>query len=491
MNVCTRPGVARQTRNAVQPAALEGTRELSTVGQPHLEPAWKQEINRRLAAHKSRKGGAPSPNSPVSAASAASSRATEAAARVAARFAKAPTYTQLQAEEARLAVRAAEIATKVALEAQATAHSALAEMHAAAAEPPQRGPAVVESIVREPRIEVAQSLPEAASDCDAPAAQVPAATVDAVSEMEALPIAPASQVEPVPAMTSEPADRRSFDIRWEPDLPVRSMERKAPQPRVQEEFELATEDWWTPAEVSATLRSEPLQVEAQPGHANLIEFPREVVATRKMRPRLAEPAEAVASDGQLSIFEVDPGTVSIDPAPAAPADEPRTREWNGPEWSGIELDAQPDRVEIEAEAESEPRGPHLAPFGLRLLATVVDGSLILAAFFASAMWISAHMRHLPAVKTAEAIAGAGFLLAGLAYHALFLCLGTTTPGMKYAGVALCTFDDEVPTRLQLRRRFGAMLLSLLPVGLGFVWSVFDDDHLSWHDRFSATYLRKK
>ncbi len=63
--------------------------------------------------------------------------------------------------------------------------------------------------------------------------------------------------------------------------------------------------------------------------------------------------------------------------------------------------------------------------------------------------------------------------------------------MKYAGVALCTFDDEVPTRLQLRRRFGAMLLSLLPVGLGFVWSVFDDDHLSWHDRFSATYLRKK
>jgi hypothetical protein len=29
------------------------------------------------------------------------------------------------------------------------------------------------------------------------------------------------------------------------------------------------------------------------------------------------------------------------------------------------------------------------------------------------------------------------------------------------------------------------------VGLGFAWSLFDDDHLSWHDRISQTYLRKR
>jgi uncharacterized RDD family membrane protein YckC len=66
-----------------------------------------------------------------------------------------------------------------------------------------------------------------------------------------------------------------------------------------------------------------------------------------------------------------------------------------------------------------------------------------------------------------------------------------TPGMRYAGIALCTFDDDVPTRRQLRRRLGAMAVSLLPVGLGIVWSVFDEDHLSWHDRMSGTYLRKR
>ena len=35
-----------------------------------------------------------------------------------------------------------------------------------------------------------------------------------------------------------------------------------------------------------------------------------------------------------------------------------------------------------------------------------------------------------------------------------------------------------------------MVLSLLPIGLGVAWSIFDEEHLSWHDRFSQTYLRK-
>jgi hypothetical protein len=27
------------------------------------------------------------------------------------------------------------------------------------------------------------------------------------------------------------------------------------------------------------------------------------------------------------------------------------------------------------------------------------------------------------------------------------------------------------------------------VGVGVLWSMFDEDHLSWHDRLSGTYLR--
>jgi uncharacterized RDD family membrane protein YckC len=29
----------------------------------------------------------------------------------------------------------------------------------------------------------------------------------------------------------------------------------------------------------------------------------------------------------------------------------------------------------------------------------------------------------------------------------------------------------------------------LPVGVGMLWSIFDEDRLSWHDRLSGTYLR--
>jgi uncharacterized RDD family membrane protein YckC len=76
------------------------------------------------------------------------------------------------------------------------------------------------------------------------------------------------------------------------------------------------------------------------------------------------------------------------------------------------------------------------------------------------------------------------------YHALFFVLAEGTPGMKYARVSLCTFDDESPTRAQMRGRLVALLLSLLPMGLGVAWAVFDEEHLTWHDRLSRTYLRR-
>jgi hypothetical protein len=62
--------------------------------------------------------------------------------------------------------------------------------------------------------------------------------------------------------------------------------------------------------------------------------------------------------------------------------------------------------------------------------------------------------------------------------------------MRFAHISLCTFDDETPTRAQLRKRLVAMLLSVLPVGLGVMWAIFDEDHLCWHDRFSRTYQRR-
>jgi hypothetical protein len=62
--------------------------------------------------------------------------------------------------------------------------------------------------------------------------------------------------------------------------------------------------------------------------------------------------------------------------------------------------------------------------------------------------------------------------------------------MRCARISFCTFDGQIPTRGQLRGRLGALLLSVVPAGLGVAWALFDDDHLCWHDRLSRTYLRK-
>lgn len=480
---------------------------MSTLGQPRPEPAWKQEVARRLAAHKNRKG-ASAAEEPVPEHNFGSSMAAQAAARVAARFSKAPSYTEMQAEEARLAVRAAEIATKVAIEAQAAAEEALAEMHAAAAEQ-KRGPAVVESIASA-RVEAVEEIAVAVAEPEISAAPEPVQEVPVPQSIAEPFVASSASLEPAPepVITQHVVDGRSFGIRWESDAAVRVLQpRPAPAP---EPFELDREDWWTPAEVSATLRNEPIAIESDPGTANLIAFPREIIATRKMRPRLAEPVTAAVAERQLSIFEVDPDAVSIEPDPvvdAWSAQEWAQAGWNaattsesanwpeaqvaGPKWSGMELGAHPL---VEQRSAPEPvrakQEIHLASLGYRLMAMAVDGGLILAGFFAVAIMLSSSVQPL-SPRTAEVLAVLGLAVAGLAYNALFLGLGVCTPGMRYAGIALSTFDDEVPTRAQLRRRLGAMVLSLAPVALGLVWSVFDEDHLSWHDRISETYLRKR
>ena len=50
--------------------------------------------------------------------------------------------------------------------------------------------------------------------------------------------------------------------------------------------------------------------------------------------------------------------------------------------------------------------------------------------------------------------------------------------MRCARIALCTFEDENPTRSSRRRRILAVLLSACPFGLGFLWAALDEDRLT-------------
>ena len=239
----------------------------------------------------------------------------------------------------------------------------------------------------------------------------------------------------------------------------------------------------------------------QPLPAKLLEFPRELVAARKARPRLAEGPlreeyDRDSSASQLRIFEVEQETISTAP----PVEHVQ------PEWSPIRLDTSPafpihDWISRHAEVPHPEPTKHRAPASSlelplqtasledRLMAGLVDAALIVGGFLVFVLVFVACTVHPPAGKPAMIAAGVALCAFAAIYLLLFFNFGTDTPGMRYAKIALCTFDDENPSRKAMRRRLAAMLLSVIPCGLGILWAFFDDDRLGWHDRISRTYQR--
>ena len=407
-------------------------------------PSWKQEVNRRLAEHKNRKGiSVVEQDAQDEGQVSANSRAAAARARVAARYAKAPSFSEMQALEARNGLRAAEAATRAALEAQAAAQAVLDHIEDNSnqvAEPEYAAHQVAEIQERKPQHAVT-------------APQKNAATAG------------------------------GLEIRWEPDMPVR--------PARQETRSTNSYAWDAPADALDTYDDGPVYeaVEAaQPIPANLIEFPREIVATRRLRPRITEALPDSTEPQQLSIFEVDPNTVSIEPmaATAATVAEPT---WIGSSWQQIKLDEQPQPLPDYYAIQPDAPKLYQAPFGRRMMATMVDAALILSLVWGMAYLVASRFDHLPSIRISEicgVIVTMGF---AALYEWFFLTFAKVTPGMRYAQLSLCTFDEQVPTSAQMKGRMKAMLISVLPVGLGMLWSIFDEDQMSWHDRLSKTYLR--
>jgi uncharacterized RDD family membrane protein YckC len=267
--------------------------------------------------------------------------------------------------------------------------------------------------------------------------------------------------------------------------------------------------------------------------ANIIEFPRQLVAAKKARPRLAEApllalqdeAEPAAEEQQLRIFEVAAEAPTESVAQAVPVIEP-------PSWQSApvvmartvlpEMEVDPQReaevrrlVELDELAEEQPEPardvllresapvveaalPNLympvftAGMDLRLMAAMVDACCVGLAYvvFAGVGAVAAGGA-LRSVATWKLETVAVLALVGLfvGYQWLFLTLGEATPGMLYAKVSLCTFADGTPTRKMRQRRVWKLFLAMMPMGLGVLWMFVDTDHLGWHDKWSRMYPR--
>jgi uncharacterized RDD family membrane protein YckC len=131
----------------------------------------------------------------------------------------------------------------------------------------------------------------------------------------------------------------------------------------------------------------------------------------------------------------------------------------------------------------------VAPISVQVVSWLVDSAFALGGFvaFGTVVMMMTGLAATGKTGLALAIAVAGTFW--IAYHAMFLIYSGYTPGMNFAGLGLCTFDDNQPSRLTCIKRTVALVLSLLSLGMGFLWASLDEDGLGWHDRISRTYLR--
>ncbi|MGA2571080.1 MAG: RDD family protein [Terracidiphilus sp.] len=427
-----------------------------------LFPSWKEEVNRRVAAHLSQKTASVGETKPQQEGRPApASRAARAAARVAERYAHAPSYSEILAGEARAAVRAAQAASRAAQEAHAAVQYVLAGLEAAAGDPAWDTDTPSDPAPHRP------ARPAAAPESPGDPVHF---DEDMHLSARVATAQPAGRTEAGPAIWGE---QEAHPVILDAAVAAEGFEPalRAPVPHEDEPFH---------------------QVDpAQPIYGNLIQFPREMVATRKIRPRRAEgPLAAAEPEAQLSIFEIDPATISTQPAVVA--EEPAAPAWMRTELVSAVFEPEPMEDLLEKpEPQAAPAPLELAPPSRRLLAHVVDASLIVAAFLGAATAVGAHAGSLPGPRAAALGSAIALLIIGAAYQILFVTLTGETPGMRYAGIGFSTFSGDRPNNAQLCGRLMALLLSAAPVGLGLAWALFDEGGLTWHDRLSKTYLRKR
>lgn len=489
---------------------------------------WKSEVNRRLAAHRNRQGGTTAAQSeqPTTRQS-GNTRAAQAAARVAARYANAPTYQDLFAGNAEAVVRAAGAAVEAARGAQAAAEAVLAGLQAhlpmeieAQPEWAQQEWAQQESRQQESRQQ--ESRWQEQRWLDEPTAAATHAT----------------PAQPEPRWHDTMAPMTIPDA-WEEM-------RVAPQPEY-DYFRARQGDALEDATV------EPVHAST----ANLIEFPRELVASHKARPRLAEQPQAAPeiAGPQLSIFEVYPAATELptetvtdapqwtkpdwtkiadtSPWPADEArshgeptartvaaevrvaealvddqfalrrlpqieaeepvveghvDEPATGETWAAQPAAVAQQEQPEMARVQTAEVAE---LYVAGRSHRLLAGIVDASLVALAFLSAATVVLTAADSVPTGRVALMATVIGLALFAVVYQAIFFAFSDEgTPGMRYARIALCTFDDNNPTVRQSLMRIPATMVAVLPLGAGLLWSLLDRDGLGWQDRLSQTYQRK-
>lgn len=156
-----------------------------------------------------------------------------------------------------------------------------------------------------------------------------------------------------------------------------------------------------------------------------------------------------------------------------------------------------ERVQPERPATPSPRAARIT---VRAMAGILDVTLILVALgvFFGVFHAVGDLLHLDAVAVTlqwlvtepVGVRAMVFVLFTLMsfYWLFYVRFIGETPGMTWVGLRIVSFDGASPSPSQLWTRAFGTVLSTAAAGLGFAWSVADEEQLTWHDRISKTLI---
>ena len=124
----------------------------------------------------------------------------------------------------------------------------------------------------------------------------------------------------------------------------------------------------------------------------------------------------------------------------------------------------------------------------RIGAMTYDGLLLAALMFLATLPFVA-VRGGEPVEPGETTYRLALLLVAYLFFVGFWTRSGRTLGMQAWRIQLERFDGGRADIPVASLRFLASILSLIPLGLGFWWQLFDKESLTWHDRISKTRLR--
>jgi uncharacterized RDD family membrane protein YckC len=83
--------------------------------------------------------------------------------------------------------------------------------------------------------------------------------------------------------------------------------------------------------------------------------------------------------------------------------------------------------------------------------------------------------------------GGAFLGIAAFYGLLWVLTGSESAGARWIGLRFINFDGSAIDRRERTIRFAAAWLSFFSAGLGVLWSLADEEGLTWHDHMSKTF----